>query len=93
LYLVADSVGTFKGFSLEDGRSIGLKSESRDTSEDGVSVEELDSLEDLLAGVTVLQEIDSVLTEEVSLIFIASELSDVRESGGGDLGEHLVREY
>lgn len=34
LRLVADSIGTFKGFSLEDGGSVGLKSESRDTSED-----------------------------------------------------------
>ena len=43
-------------------------------------MEELDSLEDLLAGVTVLQEVNSVLTEKVSLIFIAGELSDVGES-------------
>jgi len=56
-------------------------------------VEELDSFEDLLAGVTVLQEVNSVLTEEISLIFIASELSDIGECGGGDLGEHLVREF
>lgn len=40
-------------------------------------MEELDSLEDLLAGVTVLQEIDSVLTEQVSLVLIARKLADM----------------
>lgn len=53
-------------------------------------MEELDSFENFLAGVTVLQEVDSVLTEKVSLVFIAGKLSNVGESGSGDLGEHLV---
>lgn len=86
MYLVADSVSAFKCFSLENRGSIGLESEGRDTSEDRVCVEQLDTLENLLAWVSVLEEINGVLTEKVSLVLIARELAHRRESRGDGLG-------
>lgn len=75
-YLVTNSVGAFKSFRLKNGGGVGLESECGDTSEDGVSVEELDSFENLLAGVTRLEEVDGVLTEEQSLVLVSGELAD-----------------
>lgn len=54
LGLVTNTTGVFQSFSLQDGGSVGLEGEGRNTGEDGVGVEELDSFEDLLARISVL---------------------------------------
>lgn len=54
LGLVTNTTGVFQSFSLQDRGSIGLEGEGRNTGEDGVGVEELDSFEDLLARISVL---------------------------------------
>lgn len=61
-FVVGLSSGGAKGFILQDGWGIGLHGEGRDSADDGVGVEKLASLKNLWAWLSLLKEINSVLT-------------------------------
>jgi len=85
----ASEVGVVESFSSEDSGGIGLESQSRETADDGISVEELDSVDDGSRGLTVLNEIDGIFTDFESLVGVS--LQGDRGEGSLDGSVHFER--
>jgi len=83
------NTGVVEGFSSEDSGSVSLEGQSRETADDGISVEKLDSVDDGSRGLTVLNEIDGVFTDFEGLVGVS--LQSDRGEGSLDGSVHFER--